>query len=155
RVLPRRARDPSRKIREAGMSELALLGGKKTRTTPFPPYPVIGEAERRAVLEVLDEGRLSTFIASPGEHFLGGRRIRQFEAEFAEFHGARFAVAFNSATAALHAAVLGCGVQPGEEVVVPPYTFTSTATSALIAGALPVFVDIEDEAFCLDPKTVE
>ena len=137
------------------MSELALLGGRKIRTTAFPPYPVIGEAERRAIMDVLDEGRLSTFIASPGEHFLGGRRIRQFEAEFAEFHGARFAVAFNSATAALHAAVLGCGVQPGEEVIVPPYTFTSTATCALMAGAIPVFADIEDEAFCLDPKTVE
>ncbi len=137
------------------MSDLALLGGTKTRTTPFPPYPVIGEAERRAIIDVLDEGRLSTFIASPGEHFLGGRRIRQFEAEFADFHGVRYAVAFNSATAALHAAVVGCGVQPGEEVIVPPYTFTSTATCALMHGAIPVFADVEEEGFCLDPKSVE
>jgi dTDP-4-amino-4,6-dideoxygalactose transaminase len=137
------------------MSELAVLGGSKTRTRPFPPYPVIGEAERRAVLEVLDEGRLSTFIASPGEQFLGGRRIREFEREFADYHGSRFAVAFNSATAALHAAVIGCGVEPGEEVIVPPYTFTSTATCALMHGAVPVFADIEEEGFCLDPKSVE
>src|SRR5688572_32650576 len=100
-------------------SELALFGGPKTRTLPFPPYPEIGDAERKAVLEVLDEGRLSTFIASAGEHFLSGRRIRQFEAAFAEYHGSRFAVAFNSATAALHAAVVALGVQPGEEVIVP------------------------------------
>lgn len=137
------------------MSTLALLGGARTRTAPFPPYPVIGEAERRAVMEVLDEGRLSTFIASPGEHFLGGRRIRQFETEFAEFHGSRYAVAFNSATAALHAAVVGCGVQPGEEVIVPPYTFTSTATCALMHGAIPKFADVEEDGFCLDPKSVE
>jgi dTDP-4-amino-4,6-dideoxygalactose transaminase len=137
------------------MSALALLGGAKTRSVPFPPYPVIGEAERRAVIEVLDEGRLSTFIASPGEHFRGGRRIRQFEQEFADFHGVRFAVAFNSATAALHAAVVACGVEPGQEVIVPPYTFTSTATCALMHGAVPVFADVDDETFCLDPKAVE
>ncbi|MFZ1057703.1 MAG: DegT/DnrJ/EryC1/StrS family aminotransferase [Candidatus Rokuibacteriota bacterium] len=137
------------------MSSLALLGGPKTRTAPFPPYPVIGAAERWAVMEVLDEGRLSTFIASPGEHFLGGRRIRQFEQEFGEFHRARFAVAFNSATAALHAAVVACGVEPGQEVIVPPYTFTSTATCALMQGAIPVFADVDGQAFCLDPKSVE
>jgi perosamine synthetase len=137
------------------MSALALLGGTRIRSAPFPPYPVIGEAERHAVIEVLDEGRLSTFIASPGEHFGGGRRIRQFEKEFTEFHGVRFAVAFNSATAALHAAVVACGVEPGQEVIVPPYTFTSTATCALMQGAVPVFADVDEETFCLDPKAVE
>jgi dTDP-4-amino-4,6-dideoxygalactose transaminase len=136
-------------------SRLAVFGGPKIRELPFPPYPIIGEEERRAVLDVLDEGRLSTFIASPGEHFLGGRRIREFERAFAEYHGARFAVAFNSATAALHAAVVGVGVQGGEEVIVPPYTFTSTATCALMAGAIPVFADVEAETFCLDPDAVE
>jgi perosamine synthetase len=137
------------------VSALALLGGAQTRPAPFPPYPIIGEAERQAVLEVLDEGRLSTFVASPGEHFLGGRRIREFEQEFADFHGVPFAVAFNSATAALHAAVIACGIAPGEEVIVPPYTFTSTATSALMHGAIPVFADIDGDTFCLDPKAVE
>lgn len=134
---------------------LALLGGLRTRTRPFPPYPVIGEEERKAVLDVLDEGRLSTFIASSGEHFLGGRRIREFEQMFADYHRTRFAVAFNSATAALHAAVVAVGVQPGEEVIVPPYTFTSTATCALMASAVPVFADVEGETFCLDPVGIE
>ncbi|MBI4270627.1 MAG: DegT/DnrJ/EryC1/StrS family aminotransferase [Candidatus Rokubacteria bacterium] len=136
-------------------SELALLGGPTTRTAPLPPYPVIGAEERRAVMEVLDEGRLSTFIASPGELFLGGKRIRAFERAFADAHGVRFAVAFNSATSALHAAVVALDVPPGHEVLVPPYTFTSTATCALMAGAVPVFVDVEPETFCLDPKALE
>jgi dTDP-4-amino-4,6-dideoxygalactose transaminase len=136
-------------------SELALLGGSKTRLAPFPPYPVIGVEERRAVMEVLDEGRLSTFVASPGEHFLGGKRIRAFERAFADYHGVRFAVAFNSATSALHAAVVALDVPAGHEVLVPPYTFTSTATCALMAGAVPVFVDVEPETFCLDPKALE
>ena len=135
--------------------ELALLGGSKVRTTPFPPHPIITDREKKAVLQVLEEGSLSTFIAAPGEHFLGGARIRRFENEFAEYHGARYAVAFNSGTAALHAAVAGVGVQPGEEVITTPYTFTSTATCALMNNAVPVFADVQADTFCLDPQAVE
>lgn len=135
--------------------KLAILGGRKTRENPFPPHPIIREEEKKAVLEVLSEGRLSTFIAAPGEHFLGGKRIRQFERDFAEYHGVRYAVAFNSATAALHAAVVAVGVQPGDEVITTPYTFTSTATCALMHNAIPVFADIDAKTFCLDPAAVE
>lgn len=134
---------------------LALLGGEPVRSRPFPAHPVIGEEEKRAVLDVLESGRLSTFIAAPGEHFLGGKRIKEFEKRFAEYHGVEHAVAFNSATAALHAAVVGTGVQAGEEVIVPPYTFTSTATCALMQNAIPVFADIDDVTFGLDPAMVE
>ena len=134
---------------------LALFGGSKVRRQPFPHHPMIGEEEKRAVLEVLEGGRLSTFIAAPGQFFLGGEHIKQFEREFAAYHGVKFAVAFNSATAALHAAVVAVGVQPGEEVIVPPYTFTSTATCVLMHNAIPVFADIQAETFCLDPGAVE
>lgn len=136
-------------------TKLALLGGSPVRSKPFPAHPVIGEEEKRAVLEVLESGRLSTFIASPGEYFLGGKKIKEFERHFAEYHGVEHAVAFNSATAALHAAIVGVGVEPGEEVIVPPYTFTSTATCALMQNAIPVFADIEDVSFGLDPAVVE
>jgi dTDP-4-amino-4,6-dideoxygalactose transaminase len=135
-------------------SKLALFQGPKIRTTPFPPHPVTGQAEKDALLAVLDSGNLSTFVASPGECFFGGKKIKQFEREFAEFQGVKYAVAFNSATAALHAAMVACGVQPGEEVIVPPYTFTSTATCALMHNAIPVFADIQDDIFCLDPAAV-
>jgi len=138
------------------MSEkLALLGGNPVRSKPFPPHPVIGDAEKRAVLDVLESGKLSTFIAVPGEYFNGGRKIKEFERQFAEYHGVEYAVAFNSATAALHAAVVAVGVPPGAEVVVPPYTFTSTATCALMHNAIPVFADIDDVDFGLDPAAVE
>jgi perosamine synthetase len=136
-------------------TKLALLGGKPVRSRPFPAHPVIGEEEKRAVLEVLESGRLSTFIAAPGEYFQGGKTIKEFERRFAEYHGVEHAVAFNSATAALHAAVVGAGVEAGEEVIVPPYTFTSTATCALMQNAIPVFADIEDVVFGLDPESVE
>ncbi|MGA8030500.1 MAG: DegT/DnrJ/EryC1/StrS family aminotransferase [Bryobacteraceae bacterium] len=134
---------------------LALMGGTPVRTKPFPPHPMIGEEEKRAVLSVLDSGKLSTFLAVPGEYFLGGKKIKEFERRFTEYHGVKYAVAFNSATAALHAAVVAIGVQPGEEVIVPPYTFTSTATCALMHNAIPVFADVDDEVFGLDPEAVE
>ena len=136
-------------------NKLALFGGPKTRTQPFPPHPIIGEEEKQAVLAVLESGHISTFIAAPGQFFLGGEKIKQFEREFAAYHGVKYAVAFNSATAALHAAVVAVGVQPGEEVIVPPYTFTSTATCALMHNAIPVFADIQEDIYCLDPEAVE
>ncbi len=134
---------------------LALFGGSPVRKTPFPRHPVIGEEEKRAVLEVLERGELSTFIAASGEYFLGGKKIKEFERRFADALGMRYAVAFNSATAALHAAVVAVGVQPGEEVIVPPYTFTATATCALMHNAIPVFADVEAEHYGLDPGAVE
>jgi perosamine synthetase len=134
--------------------ELALLGGTPTRQTPFPPFPVLGKDEHEAVLEVLREGRLSTFIASPGELFGGGKRIRQFEEEFASYHATKYAVAFNSATAALHAAVVAVGIQPCEEIVTTPYTFTSSATCALMHNAIPVFADVDKETFNISPSSI-
>jgi perosamine synthetase len=134
---------------------LAVFGGRPIRSKPFPPHPIIGAEEKRAVLRVLESGKLSTFIASPGEYFLGGVKIREFEQRFCEHHGLRYAIAFNSATAALHAAVVAVGVKPGQEVVTTPYTFTSTATCALMHNAIPVFADIESETFGLDPGAVE
>ncbi len=136
------------------MSTLALLGGTPVRTTPFPRHPIIGEEEKAAVTEVMDRGELSSFLAVPGQYFLGGRKIKEFEQRFADYHGVEFAVSFNSATAALHAAVVAVGVQPGEEVIVPPYTFTATASCVLMHNAVPVFADVEEDIYCLDPKAV-
>ncbi len=135
--------------------KLAILGGDMVREKPFPPHPIIGQEEIAAVTDVLKSGQLSTFIAQPGEQFLGGKKIKQFEREFAERFGIKYAVAFNSATAGLHAAIVACGVKAGEEVIVPPYTFTSTATCALMHNAIPVFVDIDPDIFCLDPAQIE
>ena len=137
------------------MAKLALFGGPKVRSAPFPRHPIIGEEEKKAVLKVLESGRLSSFIAQPGEFFLGGERIRQFERDFAKYHRVDYAVAFNSATSALHAAVVAVGVKPGEEVIVPPYTFTSTATCVLMHNAIPVFADVKPDIFCIDSQKIE
>ena len=137
------------------MAKLALKGGPKIRTIPFPKHPMIGEEEKNQVLEVLNSGNISTFVASPGEHFLGGKKIREFEEKFAAKMGTKFAVAFNSASSALHAAIVSVGVSPGDEVIVPPTTFTSTATSSLMHNAIPVFSDVKRDTFCIDPAKLE
>ncbi|MCK4349157.1 MAG: DegT/DnrJ/EryC1/StrS family aminotransferase, partial [Thermoplasmatales archaeon] len=135
--------------------KLALFGGKKTRSEPYPPYPVIGEEEKKGVLDVLNDGRLSTFIASAGTDFLGGKRIKELERLFCEYHNTKYAISFNSATAALHAAIVACGVDPGEEIITTPYTFTSTATSAFMHNAVPVFADIKPDTFNIDPEEIK
>lgn len=137
------------------MATLALLGGTPVRTHPFPRHPIVADEEKKAVLDVLERGELSTFIAAPGRYFLGGTKIREFERRFSEYHDVTYAVAFNSATAALHAAVVAVGVEPGHEVIATPYSFTSSATCALMHNAIPVFADVEGDIFCLDPRAVE
>ncbi len=136
-------------------TELAIFGGSPVRAHPFPPYPLIGEEEKQAVMDVLDSGHLSTFAASSGPEFLGGRKIREFEEDFANYHGMRYAIAVNSATAGLHIALAAAGVGPGDEVIVPPYTFTATASSVLMANAIPVFADIDPTTYCLEPGKVK
>ncbi len=116
---------------------------------------MIDDEEKRLVMEVLESGNLSTFRAEAGENFLGGKKIKEFESNFANYLGVKYAVSFNSATSALHAAVVATGVKPGEEVIVPPYTFTSTATSVLMHNAIPVFADVQNDIFCIDPKSIE
>ena len=133
------------------MSILAIFGGPKIREKPFPKHPIITDDEKNQINQVLESGNISTFIASPGEHFLGGKKIREFEEKFSKKIGTKHGVAFNSATSALHAAVVSVGVNPGEEVIVPPYTFTSTATCALMHNAIPIFSDVKSDTYCLDP----
>lgn len=105
--------------------------------------PLLGEEEVEAVSEVLRSGM-----------FVSGNRVREFEDAFAEFVGADHAVAVSSGTSALHLALLGLGLQPGEEVIVPSMTFFATVTAVLHAGGKPVFADV-DEHYCLDPTSVE
>jgi perosamine synthetase len=136
------------------MTTLALLGGKPVRSTPFPRHPIVGPEEKAAVAEVMDSTELSGFIASQGPNFLGGRKVREFEEHFAAYHGVAYAVSFNSATAALHAAVVAVGVNPGDEVIATPYSFSASAACALMHNAVPVFADVEDDIYCLDPRAV-
>jgi perosamine synthetase len=106
--------------------------------------PIIGEDERAAVDAVLSSGMVAQ-----------GPQVAAFEEEFAAVVGDRHCVAVNSGTSALHMALIAVGVKQGDEVIVPSFTFAATANSVRLAGATPVFVDIDKDSFCIDPKAVE
>lgn len=106
--------------------------------------PIIGDEEREAVDRVLRTGMIAQ-----------GPEVATFEKEFAEvLVGGRTCVAVNSGTSGLHLGLLASGVGPGDEVVVPSFTFAATANSVALTGATPVFADIDPVSFCLDPESV-
>ncbi len=128
---------------------------KINKKIAFPPVYTIDRREIAAVAAVLKRGPLSGFVGEAGQWFFGGPVVRRFEKAFSKKFKVRHAVSCNSATTALHAAVAALGIGPGDEVIVPPYTMSASATAVLMNGAVPIFADIEAGTFCLDPKSVE
>lgn len=109
-----------------------------------PAKPIIGDEERAAVDRVMRSGMVAQ-----------GPEVAAFEREFSAFFvPGRPSVAVNSGTAGLHLGLLAAGVGPGDEVIVPSFTFAATGNSVALTGATPVFVDIEPETFTLDPQAV-
>ncbi|WP_430475968.1 DegT/DnrJ/EryC1/StrS family aminotransferase [Thalassospira lucentensis] len=133
----------------------AILGGSPIRSIPLPRYNMIGAEEKAAVMDVLNSGELSGFVASSGPEFHGGEQVQALEKAFCEKFGSLHAISVNSATSGLHCALAAMGIGPGDEVLVPPYTMSASATTVLFTGAVPIFVDVEDSYFCIDPKRVE
>ncbi len=127
------------------MPELANLEARAPRTAflPFAP-PWIGPEEKAEILDTLDSGWLTT-----------GPKTEQFQQRLAAYIGAGCAVAVNSCTAALHVAVIAHGIGEGDEVILPTYTFASTAHVVMYQRARPVFVDIEAETYNMDPDLIE
>jgi len=129
------------------MSKLALLGGPRAvRSDPGDifDWPIITREEEEAVLEVLRRGAMS-----------GTDVTMKFEEEFANWQGSRFALGFSSGTAAIHAAMYGCGVGVGDEVICPSLTYWASALPAFSLGATVVFAEIDPETLCIDPGDIE
>lgn len=137
------------------MKKLAINGGEKIRNTLFPAYRIMGKEEEKAVEEVIRSGILSKYLGCWDEDFMGGTQVRALEKEWAEYFGVKHAIAVNSATSGLYCAVGAAGVGPGDEIIVSPYTMCASATAPLIYNAIPIFADIEEDYFCLDPGSVE
>ncbi len=156
------------------MEKLALLGGNPVRKKPFKNTVVIDREEISSVMDVLKVKELSRFMGSSstdieeqlymesvkaenygqGFFFLGGRKVRQYEADFARQFGIKYAISVNSATSGLSVALAAAGIGPGDEVITTCLSFNATGTSILLFNSIPVFVDISKENFCLDPQEV-
>lgn len=124
--------------------KLALLGGSPTRTKPFVGWPIFGKEEEEALLEVFRSGK-----------WWYGSKVEEFEKKYAEFHGARHGVTCCNGTVAIDIALRAMGIGPGDEILVPAYTFIATATAAVFAGATPVFVDIDPNTVNIDLDQAE
>ena len=107
--------------------------------------PELSGNEARYVTDAMK----STWISSTGKY------VERFEKEFAELVGSRHAVAICNGTAALHVALLTLGLQPDDEVLLPSFTFVATANAVRYVGAKPIFIDIDEASWCLDPNKLE
>ncbi len=130
------------------MSELAILGGKPTRTTSFPEWPVHDQRDVEAVTAVVKSGRWGGFPYP-------GPQTAEFARRFAELQGGGYAVPMANGTVTMEVALRAANIGWGDEVIVPAYTFQATAAAPMAAGAIPVIADIDPETYCLDPKAVE
>lgn len=128
------------------LQKLAIDGGTPVRTKPFPEWPIHNEVEEQLILEVVRSGKWGG---------TGRIMLPRIEEQFAAAHDAKYAVSIVNGTVAITIALQAAGVQPGDEVIMPPYTFIATASSALLFGAIPVFVDVEADTLLLDPDKVE
>jgi dTDP-4-amino-4,6-dideoxygalactose transaminase len=127
------------------MSELAILGGPKTCTEPYPAWPVWDERDIQAVTAVIKSGRW-------GGHPYPGPQTAEFAKHFTEMQGGGYAIPMANGTVTMEVALRAAGIGWGDEVIVPAYTFQATAAAPMAAGAIPVIVDVDPDTYCLDPK---
>jgi len=134
--------------RKLQMSEtLAIEGGRPVvDASEVQPWPILDDRDRQAVLRVFDSGYLCGAEAP---------EVTALENEWAAYIGRKHCLTTNSGTAALHMALAALNIGPGDEVLVPSYTFLASASCVLHAGAVPVFVDIDRNTCTIDPKKME
>jgi perosamine synthetase len=130
----------------ASTDKPAILGGRPIRTAPFPSWPVVADNEERAWMRVLRNGKWNR---------LDGNFARQFEETWAATLGAKHCLATANGTSALFISLNAIGIGPGDEVIVPPYTFVATVNTVLLQHALPVFVDTDPETSQIDARKIE
>jgi len=137
---------PAPAVFAAGAAKPALLGGSPVRSTRFPSWPVVDAREEKALSDVLHSGKW----------FRGdGQTVSRFEEAYARLTGARHCIATANGTSALYASLAGLDVAPGDEVILPPYTFIATLNVVFLQYALPIFADSDPETFQMDADKLE
>lgn len=130
------------------MGKLAITGGKPVRKKPFTLWPVYSGEESRALQKVLASRNWGGYPFP--NHFADS-----FAQKFARFHGAKYGMAVANGTIAIQIALQAAGIKPGDEVIVPAYTWEGTVGPVMLLNAVPVFVDIDPNTYCLDAKLIE
>lgn len=125
--------------------KLAINGGKPLRTRDFPSWPIWNKREEELLLEVLRSGKWGS---------LHGDKTKEFENLFKAYHNAKFAKAVSSGTTGLYASLRALNIEPGDEIIVPAYTFVATASVVLETGGVPIFADIDPETYNISPESV-
>jgi len=120
--------------------ELAINGGQKSVTSKMIGWPNFSEKAIKSVEEVLRSGKVNYWT---------GKKGMEFEKEFAEWQGSKYAVSVATGTAALHVGLTALGIGPGDEVIVPSYTFIASSFSVVQAGAIPRFADVNIDDHCI------
>jgi dTDP-4-amino-4,6-dideoxygalactose transaminase len=128
------------------VQELAINGGSKAVTNQMQGWPCLNENSIKAVEEVLRSGKVNYWTGPKG---------MEFEKKFAEWQGSKFAINVSSGTAALHVALAALGIGPGDEVIVPSYTFIASSFSIIQAGAIPLFADVNIDDHCISIESSE
>ena len=127
------------------MAKLAINGGSPVRTAAFPKWPQGGMAETEQLEKVLKAEQWGTL----------GNEALAFAKRFAEYNGLKYGIGVNNGTISLELILRGLNIGYGDEVIVPSYTFISTASAVAIAGATPIFADIENGTYNIDPASIE
>jgi dTDP-4-amino-4,6-dideoxygalactose transaminase len=129
------------------MEKLALFGGPKAVTLDYEKLgnrPVVNPQGLKAAVTLMEKGEISW-----------SKSVYEFEERFANYTGAQYALACSSGTASLHSALFGVGVSPGDEILVPSFTFWATVGPIYWCGAVPVFCDVDPQTHCMDPGDLE
>lgn len=137
---------PSFTIAGKSQDKLAILGGTKVHTGPWPVWPVWDQAAEDKIAEMLRSGK---WWRGNGDH------VAEFEKKYAEMIGAKRCLATASGTSALMVTINSLGIDAGDEVIVSPFTFIASYNVIILNKALPVFADTDPETFLIDPKTIE
>ncbi|TGK97368.1 DegT/DnrJ/EryC1/StrS family aminotransferase [Leptospira levettii] len=134
---------------------LALLGGSKVINFELNRYNSLGPEEVEAAKKVVESGNLSQFLGCWDPDFYGGPKVQEFEKNCREYFKVKHAITVNSWTSGLIAAIGAIGIEPGDEIIVSPWTMSASATAILHWNAIPVFADIEPNTYCIDPISIE
>ncbi|MDF3820169.1 DegT/DnrJ/EryC1/StrS family aminotransferase [Leptospira sp. 96542] len=135
--------------------KLAIFGGTKAINFELKRYNSLGPEEVEAAKKVVESGNLSQFLGCWDPDFYGGPKVQEFEKHCREYFNVKYAVTVNSWTSGLIAAIGAIGIEPGDEIIVSPWTMSASATAILHWNAIPVFADIEPNTYCIDPASIE